>query len=254
VYLMIRDAEGRLIRQVTAKSSAGLHQTAWDLRLPAPEPVSITSGGSRPYWMSDPLGPLVLPGKYSARLAIERDGVLVETGRARSFSVKALSGSDEITTDRRALQVFQLEVASLQRAVRGSVKAMDELRNRLAHIRATIRVTPGMTAEDRKTVTSLEARLSDLGIRFNGDRSVSSRNEPTPLGIASRVSSIYGTVVNSQSAVGQNFRDSYQVATEEFSLALSELDALATETAALESSMERSGAPWTPGRIPTMPQ
>ena len=111
-----------------------------------------------------------------------------------------------------------------------------------------------MTAEDRAAVTSLEARLLDLGVRFNGDRTVSSRNEPAPMGIASRVSSIYGTLVNSQSAVGQNFRDSYQVATEEFSLALSELGALASETTVLEASMERSGAPWTPGRIPTMPQ
>lgn len=254
VYLMIRDAQGRLIRQVTGKSGTGLHQTAWDLRLPAPEPVSITSGGSRPYWMSDPVGPLVLPGKYSARLAIERDGVLTDTGASRSFTVKALPGSDEITTDRQALQTFQLEVASLQRAVRGSVKAMGELRNRLAHIRATISVTPAMTAQDREAVTSLEARLSDLGVRFNGDRTVSSRNEPAPMGIASRVSSIYGTLVNSQSAVGQNFSDSYQVATEEFSLALSELGALASETTVLEASMEHSGAPWTPGRIPTMPQ
>jgi chromosome segregation ATPase len=197
---------------------------------------------------------LVLPGKYSARLAIERDGVLTDTGATRSFTVKALPESGEITTDRQALQIFQLEVASLQRAVRGSVKAMAELRDRLAHLRATMRVTPAMTAEDRAAVTSLEARLLDLGVRFNGDRTVSSRNEPAPMGIASRVSSIYGTLVNSQSPVGQNFRGSYQVATEEFSLALSELGDLATEIAALEASMERSGAPWTPGRIPAMPQ
>jgi len=32
------------------------------------------------------------------------------------------------------------------------------------------------------------------------------------------------------------------------------LGALASETTVLEASMERSGAPWTPGRIPTMPQ
>jgi uncharacterized protein YukE len=196
----------------------------------------------------------VLPGKYSARLAIERDGILTDTGAARSFTVKVLSESGEITTDRQALQVFQLEVASLQRAVRGSVKAMGELRNRLAHIRATMRVTPAISAQDREAVRSLEVRLSDLGVRLNGDRTVSSRNEPAPMGIASRVSSIYGTLANSQSAVGQNFRGSYQVATEEFSLALSELADLAAETAVLEASLERNGAPWTPGRIPAMPQ
>ena len=64
--------------------------------------------------MPDPVGPMVLPGEYTARLAVERNGVLQETGDTQSFVVKALEASPEITSDRRALQDFQIKVAGLQ--------------------------------------------------------------------------------------------------------------------------------------------
>ena len=67
---MIRDSDGQLVRQLAGNSSSGLHQTAWDLRLPAPDPVNISSNTARPYWMSDPTGPLALPGDYLSLIHI----------------------------------------------------------------------------------------------------------------------------------------------------------------------------------------
>lgn len=250
LYLMVRDASGQLVRQVTAEAGKGTHRTAWDLRLPPPDPVSIASAENRPYWLSDPAGPFVLPGTYTARLAVERDGVLDETGDAVSFTVKALDASPEITRDRRALQDFQIKVAGLQRAVQGSGNAMAELQNRLAHVRAAIPVTPGATDAERDVLRQLEQRLADISVAIHGDSTIGGRNEPVPMPIASRVSSLYTTLVYSQWAAGGNFRDSYAVAAQEFSVALAALRTLAADLAALENALELKGAPWTPGRIP----
>jgi capsule polysaccharide export protein KpsE/RkpR len=188
---------------------------------------------------------------YSASLALERDGIIKMVGEPQSFTVKALDNSVEITDDRRALQDFQVKVAGLQRAVKGAVRSMSELDNRVAHVRATLPVTLESSEADLDAVGQLEARLAELEVTLGGDRTRSTRNEPSPLSIASRVSSIYGTVVFSQSRVGGNFKDSYAIAATEFEGALSELRSIAQDLSDLEAGLEEKGAPWTPGRIPT---
>jgi photosystem II stability/assembly factor-like uncharacterized protein len=250
LYIMVRDAGGRLVRQVGANTGKGLHRTAWDLRLPPPDPVSIAPEAERPYWMSDPAGPLVLPGTYTARLGVERDGVLEEVGDTVSFTVKALDASPEIASDRRALQDFQVKVAELQRAVQGSGNAMTELQNRLAHVRAAIPVTPAATDAERDVLRQLEERLADISVAMHGDSTIGGRNEPVPMPIASRVSALYNRLVYTQSPAGGNYRDSYAVAAQEFSVALQSLRTLASDVSALEDTLELKGAPWTPGRIP----
>jgi photosystem II stability/assembly factor-like uncharacterized protein len=250
LYIMIRDTEGHLVRQVAANADKGMHRTAWDLRLAPPDPVSIAPAEERPYWLPDPAGPLVLPGNYTAQLAVERDGTLSAAGDTVSFTVKSLDASPEITADRKALQDFQVQVADLQRAVQGSGSAMAELQNRLAHIRAAILVTPGATDAERDVLRQLEERLADITVAIQGDSTIGGRNEPVPMPIASRVTSLYWTLMYSQSPAGGNFRDSYAVAAQEFGAALRSLRALAADVSALEDALELKGAPWTPGRIP----
>ena len=168
----------------------------------------------------------------------------------QSFTVKALDNSEEITDDRRQLQDFQIKVASLQRAVKGAVRSLGELDNRVAHLRAALPVTPTSTGSERDAINKLESQLADLRVMLRGDRTVSSRNEPSPMSISSRVSAVYGTTVFSQSAVGGNLRYSYAIASEEFAGALTSLQQVAKGITDLEATLEAQGAPWTPGRIP----
>jgi hypothetical protein len=192
----------------------------------------------------------VLPGEYTARLATELNGVLQETGATQSFVVKPLEASPEITADRAALQAFQIKVAGLQRAVAGSSAAMAELQNRIAHLRAAIVETPAAGEAERDVLQQLTTRLADVGVAISGDSTVGGRNEPVPMSIASRASNLYYNLVFSQSAAGGNFKDSYDVAAEEFTAALRALSRVEVDLAALENALEIKGAPWTPGRIP----
>ncbi|MEM7765407.1 MAG: glycosyl hydrolase [Pseudomonadota bacterium] len=251
LYLIVRDEAGNTVRQVPANTGKGLHRTAWDLRLPPPDPVSLEGPGELPYWQSPPTGPMVLPGTYSARLAALRGGVLREVGEAQSFIVKPLDASDEITDDRRALQAFQLKVADLQRAVAGSTGALGELEQRLAYARAAIATTPGAGDAERAQAQQLATRLADLSVAVNGDRTIVGRNEPTPMSISSRASNLYQGLVFSQSDAGGNYEDSYAIAAKEFTAALASLRSLANDVTALENQLALKGAPWTPGRIPT---
>ncbi len=250
VYVMIRDADGKLVRQVAGEAGKGLHRNAWDLRLPAPDPINLEDQGERPYWEQPPVGPLALPGEYTARLAVEKDGVLSEVGEAQRFTVKALANSPEITSDRRALQDFQLKAANLQRAVAGAINAIAELENRIAYVRAALAQTPATSDADRSRLNGIAGRLADVSVAVNGDASIGSRNEPVPMSIGQRAGRIYGILVFSQSPVGGLFEESYQVATTEFAAALSALRTVDRDLSALEKALDVKGAPWTPGRIP----
>ncbi len=250
VYVMVRDADGNLVRQVEGKTGKGLHRSAWDLRLPAPDPINLEQQGERPYWERPPVGPLALPGQYTARLAIERDGVLGEVGEARTFTVKALANSPEITSDRRALQDFQVKAANLQRAVAGAGKAIAELENRIAYVRAAIARTPEAGEADRSRLNGIAIRLADVSVAVNGDSTIGGRNEPTPMSISQRAGRIYGILVFSQSPVGGLFEESYEIAATEFAAALAALRTVDRDLGALEKALDVKGAPWTPGRIP----
>ena len=39
ILLTVRDASGRVVRQLPGPTKAGFHRVAWDLRLPPPDPV-----------------------------------------------------------------------------------------------------------------------------------------------------------------------------------------------------------------------
>jgi photosystem II stability/assembly factor-like uncharacterized protein len=250
LYVMVRDSDGDLVRQVPGEAGDGLHRTAWDLRLPAPDPIDLTEQGERPYWEQPPVGPLALPGKYTARLAIDRDGVLREVGAEQQFTVKALDASPEITSDRRALQAFQLKAADLQRAVAGAGKAIEELQNRIAYVRAAIVQTQTVSDADRASLQRIAGLLADVNTAVNGDATIAGRNEPVPMSVSERAGRIYSILAYSQAPVGGLFEESYEIAATEFAAALASLKSLERELSALESTLDVKGAPWTPGRIP----
>ena len=250
VFVMIRNSGGQLVRQVSGENLAGLHRTAWDLRLPPPDPIKIADSGERPYWELPPAGPLALPGDYTARLAVRRDGMLEEVGEARRFTVKSLENSPEITDDRRALQAFQIRAADLQRAVAGSVRVIAEMESRIAHVREAMVQTPAAGEAERSVLQQLASRLADVSVAVNGDATIASRNEPVPMSIASRAFSLYSGLAFTQSAPGGNFQASYRVAANDFAAALRSLRLVEADLRALEASLDLKGAPWTPGRVP----
>jgi len=95
--------------------------------------------------------------------------------------------------------------------------------------------------------------MQELKIHFSGDSTISRRAEKVPLSITGRINTIVGGHWDSQSAVTGNYRDSYVIAERQFSEALVELKAIASDLATVEAELQAEGAPWTPGRIPDWP-
>ncbi len=249
IILTVTNGDGEVVRRMTGPARKGLHQVAWDLRWPAPNPIELASGGPRAPWASAPQGPLALPGTYTVSLAKRGRGETVPLGAPQSFTVKALP-SEEATRDRPGLLTFQQKTAELQRAVLGAAEAYSAMGERVAYLNQAALETPGVTEAQREALAGLEDRLYTVGLALNGDRTIRSRNEPAPWSIRQRVGSIVGGHWNAQAPVTGLHRRAYDIAAAEFETALEDLKAISADLVALEAQFEAAGAPWTPGRLP----
>ncbi len=250
LLMTVRDEQGEVVRRIGAPSDKGFHRVAWDMRYPAPDPVNLNPRTDYAPWESPPQGPMAVPGNYSVTLSKRVQGELVEISEAMPFALKPLHAGGLVTNDPRALLDFEMQSAALYRAVTGADRAADEIQDRIDHL---LQAASGITAsneEHAQALRALNSRMQDFQLRLNGDSSISGRAEKVPMSISDRIGFIVNGHWNSQSAVTGNYRDSYEIAEQQFREALADLKAIAADLAEVETAMQAAGAPWTPGRIP----
>jgi hypothetical protein len=192
----------------------------------------------------------VLPGRYSVTLSRRVEGRFEDLAGPQEFSLRPLFSGGLVAEDRAAVLEFQAATAELYRAVNGADRAATEVEQRIEHLLQAAQDTPAAAEQQATALRALRTRMQDLRVALNGDSSVSSRGEPVPLDLLTRVTNIAGGTWGSQSAVTGNHRASLEVASGQFPRVLAELRSIAADLANLEKALEGVGAPWTPSRIP----
>ncbi len=251
VYLTVRDAEGTVVRRLSGPTAKGFHRVTWDFRLPDSLPTRLEEPESDNPFATPPAGPMVVPGTYAVSLSKRIDGEIVPLGEPRRFEAVALGTASLPAEDRVALVKFQRETASLQRAVLGAARALEETENRLAHIEKALLQFPDADTALLDEARSLEDRLYQIDVALNGDRTIRSLREPTPPSIVERVQSIVSGHWRSTSAPTETHRAAFRIAGNAFEPVLEQLRGLiAEDVRTLEAKLDAAGAPWTPGRLP----
>ena len=253
ITLTVRDSEGKVVQRIDGPAGKGFHRVAWNMRYPAPDPIEMNPDSDLPPWESPPKGPMALPGNYTVALSKRVEGELHEIADAQKFVLKPLYSGGLVAEDRQGVLEFQSQTATLYRAVTGANEAASEIQSRIDHLLKAVEDTPAVSEEQAQAVRALNSRMQGLQTKLNGDQTISSRAEPVPMSISTRVGNIVGGSWNSQSAVTGNFRDSYAIAARQFPPVLEELRSIASDLGVLEAQLQAEGAPWTPGRIPDWP-
>jgi hypothetical protein len=253
VTLTVSDASGKVIQRIDAPAGKGFHRVAWNMRYPAPDPVKLKPKTDFYPWESPPQGPLALPGQYTVTLSQRVEGKRLDLSSPRSFVLKPLFEGGLVTADRQALLDFEMQSNDLYRTIMGANEARDEIQTRIDHLLKAAADTPSSSEEQAQALRALHARMQDLKVRFNGDSTIASRQEPVPMSLTDRIGFIVSGHWDSQSAVTDNYRDSYRIADQQLRQAIVELHAVAADLAKVEATLQAEGAPWTPGRIPDWP-
>ncbi len=250
VFFEVKDASGSLIKRVPGKRGKGIHRVAWDLRYPSSEPVRLRAAEQSP-WEPNRVGYLALPGRYSATLMKEVDGIVTQLAKPVWFEVRPLGNSTFEPEDRGPVLAFHQKAAKLHRAVRGALEAANDADRKLRLLRKAFFATPDADTTLLSRIDVAGRTLDELLITLRGDRTRSRREFPTGPSVSSRINGIVYSQWFTTSPPTQTQRDSYDHAADEFAKVLDTLRPLIEdEIAAIEKALEQAGAPYTPGRLP----
>ncbi|MCG8467312.1 MAG: glycosyl hydrolase, partial [Gemmatimonadetes bacterium] len=246
--VVVRDANGEVVRWIEGPTTAGLHRVSWDLRHPATDPIDLTVPGFVPPWAGPSVGPLAAPGSYQAQLLIVSDGSSYNVGSAQTFEVRpapALAGS----ADFAEVVAFQREAAELMRRVSSAGEELGRAQDRLRHMRAALLQAPRAGGQLFADLDALAAEIAERQRALFGDRERGRLNESSVPSIMNRI----GRVVNGHGGTTQTptatHRRNLEIAASDFASFSSALRALLDDDLAeLETALEAAGAPWTPGR------
>jgi photosystem II stability/assembly factor-like uncharacterized protein len=250
LLFVVKDSEGEIVRRIPGGTKPGFQRASWDLRYPASNPTRLDTGERDP-WDFAPVGPMVAPGIFTVELVKRIDGKESVLGKPEQFEAIPLGTASLPAPDREKVLAFARKTARLQRAILGSGKALDEAKTRLAHLQKALDDTPGADPALRARAGELRARLLDLDVELNGDETLARRNEPTPPSITGRIQQVVTGHWTTTSAPTGTHLGEYDRAAEAFSRWLPRFTSLVeTDLGRLEEDAERTGSPWTPGRVP----
>jgi len=246
--LTVKDAQGQVIRRITGPAKAGLHRVAWDLRFPAPNPVSLKPKGELAQWERPPVGALAAPGTYTVSLEVSVQGTLKPLGESRRFDLVPLGTMTLSAQAQAELQAFNLHLANLQRRAYGAQKQLEEGKARLDHLRMAWLETPGAAPELKTRVEALAVKLTHLKLELSGDELKAKYQEAQVPSILDRLERAVDACWNVTGLPTTTQRRGAELAAHGLDKLVPAIRVLEQDLKTLEVSFESVGAPWTPNR------
>jgi len=244
VVLLIADEAGQVVRRIAAPAAKGLHRFAWNLRYPAVEPTQLETA-RREAWERDPVGPLVVPGKFTATLAKVVDGVTTPLTAPQPFVVESLALASLPEQDKAGLLAFQKKTGDLQRAMMGAGAAAEDALKNLKYVKKALLETPKADPKLAEAARAIERRIQDEITALFGDRTKGMRSEPAEPSLMERVTA----QLDATGPITATARRQYEVAADGFEKLLEEMrQTIEVDLKKLQQDLETAGAPWTPGR------
>ena len=249
----VTDAEGKVVRRLSAPATAGMQRVVWDMRYTPPSipatPPQIPPGVILPEGFTPgPQGPLVMPGNYSVTMAMRVGGVVTPMPGTQTFNV-IVEGREKMTDAERAeLVAFQRKLSVLQRAVSGANEVATSAKTRIGFLKRAANEAPVANQQLINQAKQFDDEINNIINTLRGGRE---NTDTPPPSISSRVSIVADTIRLSSVKPTQTQIEQYNLSEAEFNPVLARLRKLVeVDLPAFEKTLENAGAPLTPGRLP----
>ena len=242
VLLVVRDDNGAVVRTMPAPHTKGLHRVTWDLRGPAPDPVSLAKPGFVEPWVEDPQGPLLDAGRYTAKLVHMVGGAAETLAGPEPVDVIDTPAVDGTSGDTD----FAQTTAGLRRRIAGAAKEIDTARDRFRHLRVAVAAAPGAGPDLHARLDDVHRRVEDLARRLTGDPVRAKLDDPANPSVrelVDRVGHFHWSTTRPPTATQ---RTSIDRATTEFTSLRPDLTAALDDLAAVTGAIDDAGGTWTP--------
>ncbi len=241
LQLVVRAADGAVVRRIPAPTTAGLHRVAWDLREPATEPVSLSKPGFVEPWITDPEGPLVPAGEYTAELVLTRAGdeptVLAGPETIEVTDVPGAGPGDP---------AFTATTADLARRVAGAAKEIETARDRIRHLRVAVADATGADGALHARLDAAHRALEAVAEQLTGDPVRQWLHEPFAPGVQGLVDRVAHFHWNTTGTPTTSQRDAIARAAATFAPIRVELTRSLDELTEVTRAIDDAGGTWTP--------
>lgn len=244
-----KDDKGNVVRKIDQPMKKGLQRVEWDLRYPSTEAIDLKKPSFYNPFAGRNEGTLVIPGNYTVEMSKVYNGEVTLLAGPVSFEVKALDNTVMPADNRSEKVAFQKEVAEFSRKMEGARQLTEEIKNKLKHIEQAINLAEAPVKNLASSYYNINNKLSNLEREMFGD-GIKTRLDidqiPSP---GTRLGWIEYEQKYSTSNPTGTHKMSLAIAKEEFQPMLVRLRKIATEDIEqLEKKLEKSRAPYTPGR------
>ncbi|MEM6543842.1 MAG: glycosyl hydrolase [Pseudomonadota bacterium] len=246
LLLVIRNAEGEVIRRVEAPTEKGFHRVAWDLRHPYYGSVETP-----PNWQGlQPTGFFALPGQYSAELVLVKDGKSRTLTEAVSFDVERLYEPALKGADLAAVDAFWKEYAALSGQVSAARYALDDAVEAIATLGKMRAGAPAAPAGFDDELYALRQELYAIDEGLTGHKSKDAVGDYDAHHVTDWLSHAYSGVSSASYGPTPSHRTSLGYAREAFMPLRERLNrVIEARLPELRKQLLDAGAPWGAGQV-----
>lgn len=250
ILFTIKNSSGEVVRHLKASAKAGIKRIVWDFRHATPAPIA-NRYHPKPdvLFGSAELGHLAMPGSYTVTMSKYVDGLLTPITDAIPFEAKMLEQST-LPTDHKIYDTFVRKVADIRRAFSAANHIRNNMDKRIRNIESAVIDMPDSPETLLRKTHNIQQQLTELGIKMDGDATLSRHQFETPPSIGGRIGRCEYGMWNVTAIPNHTFTEAYRIAAKEFGPALQILKALDQEIQILEQQLEVKNAPYTAGRWP----
>ena len=244
IWIHIRDHRGNFIRRLEGPSKKGFHRVSWNIQLPSALAMRETVSE----W--EPKMPMVAPGKYTATLLKQVDGVFLELSGPIEFEVEQMRKGVLEGAEPEAVALFWKEVLEMRRATSAAGMALRNATEKVDLMRRALTLTPAPPREIDSMIQVVRLELIDIDKLLNGSpvkREVGEKRPPT---VNDRLSfAMMGTAISTYGPTPAH-RQSLQLAMQQFASIRDSLDEIRlTKIPAIEKALSEAGSPWFEGQV-----
>ncbi|MBB4210168.1 photosystem II stability/assembly factor-like uncharacterized protein [Rhodothalassium salexigens DSM 2132] len=244
IWLVVRDADGNVVRRVAGPTSKGFHRVSWDLRFPAQTAIGTPAS----YPDREPKGFLAAPGDYTVSLVARVDGKTKQLVSPKPFTVERLRDGALDGAEPEAVVAFWRDLSTLQRSVTGAMQAVGLLEDRLGLIKTAIARSEAAPAELDAQWAEIRDELYEIDAGLSGHKARAEVGALQGPSVAERLGKVL--VGTARSTYGPTATHSavFDEALAQFEGLRARIETLRGETIpALETALMDAGAPWVKG-------